>query len=318
MMGFEPKRALRAWAICLLAVLVGSIGGLTSDRQAFAQPQDSFPITLVDALARAVTVSQRPERIISIAPSNTEILFSLSLEPRIVGVDQFSDFPAAAKSKPQVGGMVTPDFERIASLRPDLILATGGTQKGAVESAERLGLVIFALNPSTLEGALQSILTVGRLTGTSREAQELTIRLRQRIGAVTRKTRGLSATQRPTVFWIIWPEPLMTAGPRTFVHDLITLAGGRNIAADVVGPRDYPLFSLEAIVSTNPDVIISTNDAHGAVGDLKAKEGWKELKAVKAGRVYFLNGDLVYRPGPRLVDGLEVIARLLHPELFAK
>ncbi len=315
MMGSRPKRALLAWAILLVAALIGS-ARLVPD--GLAQPRDSFPITLVDDLGRSVTVSQRPQRIISIAPSTTEILFSLELAQKIIGVDRFSDFPAAAKSKPQVGGMVTPDFERIASLRPDLILATGGEQKGAVESAARLGFVVFALNPSTVEGALQSILTVGRLTGTSLAAWEVTIRLRQRIRAVTSKTRGLSMQQRPSVFWIIWPEPLMTAGPRTFVHDLLTLSGGRNIAADVVGPRDYPLFSLEAIVSTNPDVIISTNDAHGAVGDLKAKEGWKELKAVKAGRVYFLNGDLVYRPGPRLVDGLEVIARLLHPELFAK
>jgi iron complex transport system substrate-binding protein len=303
------RNFLRWLGLLLVLLLLGP---------ALAQSQDSFPITLVDDLGRSVTVRRPPERIVSIAPSNTEVLFSLGLGGMIVGVDRFSDFPPEAKQKAQVGGMIDPDFERIASLRPDLVFATGELQRQAVETSARLGLLVFALNPSTVDGVLQSIAKVARITGVSRRGQEVTTSLRQRASEVTRKTRMIPLTQRPSVFWVVWPEPLMAAGPRTFIHDLIVLAGGRNIAADVRGPRDYPIFSLEEVASRNPDVIISTDEARGALGDLKAKEGWKELLAVRRGRVYFLNSALVSRPGPRLVDGLEAVARLLHPSLFSK
>ncbi len=298
---------LRRLGLLLVFLLLGP---------ALAQSPDSFPTTLVDDLGRSVTIRRPPERIVSIAPSNTEILFSLGLGGRIVGVDRFSDFPPEAKQKPQVGGMVDPDFERIASLRPDLVFATGELQRQAVETSTRLGFLVFALNPSTVEGVLQSIAKVARITGVSRRGQAVITSLQQRVSEVTRRTRMIPPAQRPSVFWVVWPEPLMTAGRRTFIHDLIVLAGGQNIAADVRGPRDYPIFSLEEVASRNPDVIISTDEARAALGDLKVKEGWRQLLAVRCGRVYFLNSALVSRPGPRLVDGLEAVARLLQPSLF--
>lgn len=281
-----------------------------------AAPVDQFPITLRDDLGRPVTLPQPPQRIISLAPSNTEILYALGLGGRVVGVDRFSDYPPEVREKPKVGGMVDPDYERILSLRPDLVLTTGGVQRAVVERLETLGIRVFALHPQTVEGVLDSILTVARLAGVTRKGWEVVGALRRRIRAITLKTERIPLSRRPTVFWIIWPEPLMTAGPRTFIHSLITLAGGRNIAGDIAGPRDYPLYSMEELVARDPDVIIATTDAHGAVGNLAAKPGWRSLRAVRSGRVYFVDPDLVHRPGPRLVDGLEAIARLLHPKLF--
>jgi|DewCreStandDraft_1066081.scaffolds.fasta_scaffold02073_5 iron complex transport system substrate-binding protein len=283
-----------------------------------AAPVDQFPLTLRDDLGRSVTLRQPPQRIVSLAPSNTEVLYALGLGDRVVGVDRFSDYPPEARGKPKVGGMVDPDYERILSLRPDLVLATGGVQRPVVEKLESLGVPVFALHPQTVEGVLDSILTVARLGGVTRKGWEVVAKLRGRIRAVTLKTGKIPLSRRPTVFWIIWPEPLMTAGPRTFIHSLITLAGGRNIAGDLAGPRDYPLYSMEELVARDPDVIIATTDAHGAVGKLSEKPGWRRLRAVRAGRVYFVDPDLVHRPGPRLVDGLEAIARLLHPPLFSE
>ncbi|MDR5694484.1 MAG: cobalamin-binding protein [Armatimonadota bacterium] len=281
-----------------------------------ATPADQFPLSLRDDLGRSVTLRQPPQRILSLAPSNTEILYALGLGDRIVGVDRFSDYPPEVREKPKVGGMIDPDYERILSLRPDLVLVTGGVQRAVVEKLESLGIPVFALHPQTVEGVLDSILTVARLGGVIRKGWEVVGALRKRIRAITLKTGKIPLSQRPTVFWIVWPEPLMTAGPRTFIHSLVTMAGGRNIAGDLVGPREYPLYSMEDLIARDPEVIIATTDAHGAIGKLSEKPGWRRLRAVRSGRVYFVDPNLVHRPGPRLVDGLEVIARLLHPDLF--
>jgi iron complex transport system substrate-binding protein len=263
---------------------------------------------IVDDLGRLVAINGTPQRIISMAPSNTEILFALGLGDRVVGVTDWCDYPPEALGKEKVGGYVNPDIEKIVALNPDLILVAYGTPMDVINNLVGLGLTVFGIKTTTSDDLLNDIRTIGKITGKEVEAQALTSEMASRIQAITAKTSELQ--QRPRVFYIVWHDPLWTAGSGTFIDELIEKAGGVNICQNITG---YAQINLEEVVALNPEIIIASewsyDWAHNAT----------ELASTNASqthRVYTLDDDLVQRPGPRLVEGLEWFAHYIQPDIF--
>ena len=302
------RRARYGMWLVFLAVLVALATG--SQAVLCAEAQGDQAITVTDDLGRVVTLSHPPARIISTAPSNTEILFALGLGDKVVGVTDSCDYPPEAKTKPKVGA-VELDYERIVAMSPDLVVAVGSLQRQAISRLSELGVAVLAVDPKSIDGVLRAITLIGRATGAQDRASRLVGELRGRIDRVAQKLARLTQSERPRVFVEIWGEPLMTAGPGTFVDELVSAAGGRNIAHDADG--EWPVFSAEAVIERDPDVVILTNFNKA---EALARRAWQGISAYRTGRVYEVNPDLLVRPGPRLVDGLETLAALLHPELF--
>ncbi len=275
----------------------------------------AFPITLTDQMGREVTIEKLPERIISLAPSNTEILFTLGLEDRIVGVTDFCDYPEAAKSKEKIGGFSEPNIEKIISLQPDLILATSMHQK-PVEELEKLNVPSVVLDPKDFEDVFTSIEIIGKATGQDDKAAAIVGDLKARVKDVDDKVIKLTEDERPKVYYEIWPSPITTAGPGTFVNDIIQRAGGENIAKDA--KKAYPQYSQEMIVAKNPDIIIFSHhgSSNQSAEDILNRQGWESIEAIKNNKVFYVEENLVQRATPRLVDGLEQLAEMMHPELF--
>jgi iron complex transport system substrate-binding protein len=283
------------------------------------QIPQSPPGNIVDGLGRTVTINTIPQRIVSLAPSNTEILFALGLGDKVVGVTEYCNYPEAAKSKSKVGGFSTVDIEKVVSLRPDLVLATHIHSQTVILALENLGITVVALTPSSLNEVLDSITLLGKITGQDTEASELVTDLSARINEITDKTQKLSAEQRPRVFYVTWHDPLMTAGAGALSNDVINQAGGLNIASDITGDKTI---DLETVINRDPEIII-VSVGMGAGEDLpwqyiKSEPRLKNTQALLNGRVYKIDGDLIHRPGPRIVEALEEMAGFIHPELFGQ
>ncbi|MCX8126371.1 MAG: cobalamin-binding protein [Dehalococcoidia bacterium] len=275
-------------------------------------------MTVKDMLGRHVVLERKPVRLVSLAPSNTEILFAIGLGDSVVGVTQYCDFPEEAKSKPKIGGFSTADVEKIVSLSPDLVMATRIHEKEVIPALERVGLKVFGLNPRTVDEVLDSIMLTGRVTGQLPVAERLVGELRARIKAVVSRTDNLPQDRRPRVLYINWPDPIKTAGKDTFADDLIKKAGGTNVAGDLTG---YSNISLESIVARNPQVIIVSGMGETRRRTYNAIVSETRLGGVEArvkGMVYEIDSPIIERPGPRLILALEQVAKYLHPEVFGK
>jgi iron complex transport system substrate-binding protein len=272
---------------------------------------------VVDDLGRSVSIKGIPQRIISLAPSNTEILFALGLGDKVVGVTEYCDYPPEALDKEKIGGFSTPDIEKVIALQPNLILAGSIHAKEVVPALEERGLAVFVLAPENLEGILKDIEVVGKITGKEKEAFELITQLEERIEEITDKTESLKPQERPRVFFITWHDPLKSMGSKSLPNELIEKAGGVNIFQDVE-ERNFEV-EFETVVYRDPEVIIVT--VGHAAGEAKAFEWAKEeprLKVTEAGknsRIFPLDTGLT-RYGPRAVDALDEFAKFIHPEIF--
>ena len=281
---------------------------------------EDLPGTFIDGLGRTVNIEEVPETIISLAPSNTEILYALGLEDKVVGVTEYCDYPEAAQDKPKIGGFSTVDIERVVEIQPDLILAANKHRDEAIPALERLGLTVLALDPKTLDEVLEAITLVGRCTGSEDEASLLVAEMSNRINAVTNEMGNLTQDQRPGVFYVTWHNPLMTVGSGALHNELIQQAGGTNIFQDLT--EDYPKISLEAVIEANPQVII-VGVGMGSGEDLPfevitTEPRLEDVDARINNRVYAITNDLVSRSGPRTVEALELLAQMIHPEIFGE
>ena len=257
----------------------------------------------IDEQGRAVKINSDPQRIISLAPSVTETLFALGLSDRIVGVTSYCDYPPEAAQKERVGDTMRPSLEKIIALKPDLVIASTASQlEQFVQRLDELGVPIYVSNPRLLDDVLSSIERIGEIAGAKQRALELSRTLRERIEAIGRRSATLG---KPKVLFILGTEPLITVGKMSFVSDLIRRAGGESISDDV--SEDYPQYSLETAVAKQPEVIF----LQAGESDLPSR--LKQTPAARADRVYRLNDDLLLRPGPRIVDGLEQMAAKIHP-----
>ncbi len=279
---------------------------------------ETWPVEVVDSLGRKVTVARLPERIVSLAPSNTEILFAVGAGRQVIGGTSFDNYPPDAKSIASIGGM-TPksiNLEAVMALRPDLVLATSGVQEPIIGSLERLKLTVVALDATDFAGVARNIRLVGRLTGNTAQCRPARHRI-PRPSCRSRPSRCLAAIARPKVLYLLWEDPVMTAGPGTFIGQMIEAAGGSNIFGDVT--TRYPRPSEEEILARAPEVILGTyGDMNSGSADdearrkrIRSRTGWAQIPAVRDNRIAFVDEDLITRPGPRLVEGLEAVAEVL-------
>jgi len=269
-----------------------------------------------DEVGREVAFPFPPKRIVSLAPNITEILFSLGLDEEIVGVSIHCNFPEKAKSKVRVGSYISLDFEKVTSLKPDLIIATGvGNTRDMVDRLGKLGFQTYVIYPKNFDDILKSIAHIGQVVNREKEARSIVEGMRKRSQRVIELTKGFP---RPKVFIQIGDAPVVTVGKGSFADDLIRLAGGENIAKKE--KEVYPRFGMEEILKRSPEVIVisSMNPKGDYQKILQEWTRWKTIPAVKNGRIHLIDSDLLDRPSPRIIDGLEELAKVLHPERFKK
>lgn len=315
--------ALLLAALVLLASLAGCGGAQTTGSKESPKPateapkaeakQTAYPITLKDGAGRDVTIAAEPKRIISVAPSNTELVFALGKGGSLVGRSDFDDYPAEVTSIESIGGFMPPNYEKILSLKPDLILLIGGSVEARDKLTNEYKLTTFVVEPQNFTQLYEGIQQLGTILNAQEQAAKLVADMQRAVKEVEEK--AAKATTKPVVFYEVWHDPLMTVGPDTFFDDMIRIAGGVNAAASA--QDRWPQFSLEQLAAANPDIILAGSE--DAAKAAKERKGWESLKAVKEGKVLGLpDQNLFVRPGPRLTQGLKWMAELLHPEVFAK
>ena len=268
--------------------------------------------TIEDMVGRRVELQKPPRRIIPLAPSLTEIVFALGAGDAVVGVIDYADYPPEAVQRVRVGGGLDPNLEVIVALRPDLVLiAADANRWETLIQLEQFRIPVFGVKPVGVEGVLASIAKVGEAVGRQAQAEGLIAQMRRRMAAVSQK---VSVLARPRVLYVVWIDPLIVAGGETVIDDLIHLAGGANI----VRTPGFPRYSLEELVIDPPDVVLLALDRgglhHGEA--LRRLPVWREVRPVREGAVRVIDAGLMSRPGPRIVDAAELLARLLHPEAF--
>jgi iron complex transport system substrate-binding protein len=288
---------------CFLLLFIVFILGASS-------PQ--LKVKAKDDRGKWIILERAPQRIISLAPNLTEILYFLELEEKVVAVSTMCNYPPEVAAMPRVGGF-NPSVEKIISLQPDLILATtAGNRRESIRQLELLGQSVFVTSAKNIEDIFQSIIKIGSITGKKELAVLKTKELRERMKRITSRVKGLP---RRRILYLIWHQPVMTAGGNTFIDNLIWLAGGKSISRDI--KQNIVQLSREEIIKRDPEMIF--------LPDLKDKklaeqfmQKWEMLTAVRNGAVYQVNEDLILRPGPRIVDGLKLMVKTIHPEAFTE
>lgn len=311
-------------AVATLIVLIVAMSGCTTSTPVATPtttPASQFPMNVTDSFGRTATITKAPERIISLSPANTEILFDLGLGSKIVGNTDYCDYPAEAKNITHVAGYSTFNYEMITAASPDVIFSEDINEEGVKKLGE-LGFPVIALKNHNLTAIRQNILLIGKATGSDANATAMVASLDSRINNISSKTSTLNESQRPTVLLLagyVADQPMYVYGKNTYGDELITLAGGRNAAGNVT---DYEVMTSEAIIAEDPDfIIVPVDGVMTTPADYEnLKNGnvtWmKDLKAIKNGHVYLVDGNLMMRPGPRLADAGLLIATAVHPELF--
>ena len=295
-----------AISVILLSLLVIMFTG--------CQPE-FVPGTYIDDMGRGVSIDKVPQRIVSHVPSITETLFALGLEERVVGVSDYCNYPEEAKLKPSVGDYFNPSIETIVAQAPDLVLTDGHSE--SIKGLEALGINFFVIDPQDIDGILEDIELLGKITGVERKAKALVSDMN---GSLAQVVSHVENAPKVRVFYVFDATDLnnpWTAGPGSFVDSLITMAGGENIAAQAQGA--WVQFSIEQLVSSDPEIIMidaSMGTAVVSEEELRAHPAWQGVTAVKQDRIYTIDGDLVNRSGPRIIQGLEEMAEIIHPELF--
>lgn len=312
----RPSRPIRVLLVLLAVALLGAACSEGSDTpsdevspSSTLTAQATFPLTLVDDDGVEVTIQAEPQRIVTFAPSMTEILFALGAGERIVGVSgPFDDYPSEASAIEQIGGAgefgVDPNVERVLALEPDLFLTISGGDAWKAELRD-LGVPIVTLDAVDFTDLLDDIRTVGGLTGTADAAETLVDDMAARAEAVEAEVAG-----RVTCFFEVFYPPLTTVGPDTFLFDLLERAGCDPVTADA--SSDYPEWSVDDLVADGPDVYLATPESAKTPAKIAERPGFGAIPAVASGTIVLVDGDLVTRPGPRVIDGLEQLAAALH------
>lgn len=287
---------------------------IKEDSWQFKTARKGFPVTFIDDLGYSITMTEKPERIISLAPSNTEILFALGLRDKVVGVTEYCNYPEEAKDKEKVGGYSTPNIERVVNLKPDLVLAAHGNPIGIIDALKGFNLTVVGVHPKNLDAILYDIRLVGEITGQSDNASVIVANMTQKIETIEEGVKELNYEEKPTVLHIIWHDPIWVAGRGTFEDELIRKSGGINVAP----VEGYKTISLEKVIKINPDVIITPSGT--GMGFAKTNFTYDYIigeprlsgvDAVRNNRVYVIDADIVCRAGPRIVDALEEIAGMM-------
>jgi iron complex transport system substrate-binding protein len=265
----------------------------------------------VDGIGRRIALPRHPSRIVSLAPSVTEVLYLVGSNDRLIGVTTQCDWPEDARQKPKIGSLLNPNYELILASRPDLVIAsTAGNDKAAVLKLAALGLPVYVTAPRSVDGIFETTLAIARITDRAAEGERLLAEMKTRLLEIRRRIAGLPPVR---AFFITWFDPLLAPGGKTFENDVLGLTNVISISAQ--SEEFYPRYSLEQVLAQNPEVILTVSHPGKPLPDLRAIPGWKTLEAVKKGRVYLLL-DVLQHPSPRFVDAVEDMARRLYPERF--
>jgi iron complex transport system substrate-binding protein len=301
------------WTTPVLLALIILLSGLgctpNNPQKDFADPAGKASYT--DGIGRKVHIVPHPVRIISLAPDVTETLYLLGAQDRLIGNTTWCNWPEAAKQKPKIGDLLNPNYEMILAAKPDLVIAsTAGNQEGAVLKLAKLGLPVYVSAPRSVERIFRSVEELGRVTDCPAQGARLVAQMKQRLDNVQQRLSGLPPVR---AFFITWFDPLLAPGQNTFENEAIQLAGVYSITADI--PQFYPRYSLEQVLVRDPDVILTVERMGDPLPNLKKMAGWKDLRAVKEDKVYHLT-EFLQHPSPLFLDGVEELARKLHPERF--
>lgn len=276
-----------------------------------SQAHETAGISILDDFGNEIKLEAPAQRIISLAPSNTEILFAVGAGDKVIGVTTFDDYPEEVLQIEKIGDFNGMNLERIIELEPDLVINYG---EGITEETQRLveaGIQIAGFEPESIEEIVETIKRVGILTGKVAESETLAGEMLKKEAELIGMVQGL---KKKTVFYEIWHEPLMAAGPGSFVDQLIQLAGGINVAGDA--ESEYPQFDLEQLIERNPQVYLTANDLpEKTVESIKSRPGYENIEAIKSDQIYLLNGNIMSRPGPRIIEALELLIKAIHPEI---
>jgi iron complex transport system substrate-binding protein len=271
-----------------------------------------------DARGKTIVLPAKAKRIVSLSPAATEILYAAGAGKAMVGATTYCYYPAAANDLAKIGGYSarTISLEAIVALRPDLVIGEASMHGQLAAQIEGTGIAFAAISLVNFDDVYTAMATFARAGGDEQASAAAVTSIKARVEAVRIKTAGIPTNKRPTVFWEVWNEPLMTAGPSTFISLVLTAAGARNVFADII--EDWPVISFEAIVARNPDWIMASETHATALSteSLSKRPGWAGLAAVRNRRIALLDGDIVSRPGPRFVEAMELVAKALYPDLF--
>jgi cobalamin transport system substrate-binding protein len=277
-------------------------------------PTEAKERIFTDEMGKQVTILYPAKRIVSLAPSITEILFTLGLDDEIAAITNFCDYPEAVLNKPRIGGFVNPDIEKIVSLKPDLIIGIrDGNRIDIVDRLNDSGLPVYLIDPKGFDGVMQTIKNIGDVVGREKESKKMRKEMISKRESITTLTQSLS---KPKVFFQLGDAPMVTVGKGTLADDLIRLAGGRSISENE--SVSYPVYSIETVLLKAPEIIIMTSmdSKKNSPYLVKKWESWKSIPAVRMNRIYVIDSNLVDRPTPRIVEGLEALVRIIHPEIF--
>jgi iron complex transport system substrate-binding protein len=279
--------------------------------EARTRRSEAATVTVVDGIGREVRVPLHPGRIISLAPSVTEILYMLRADDRLIGVSTHCDWPDDARRKPKVGTLLSPNYETILAARPDLIIAsTAGNDQAATLKLADFNLTLYVTAPRSVSAIHDTVVNLGRITDCRERGEQLAAQMQDRLAAVQRRISGMPPTR---AFFITWFDPLLAPGGRTFENDVLRLANVNSISAAI--DEFYPRYSLEQVLMDDPDAILTVRHAGDPLPDLTRIAGWSRLRAVREGRVYVLS-EVLQHPSPRFVEGVEELASKLYPERF--
>jgi iron complex transport system substrate-binding protein len=280
------------------------------EEQGEEENESQYPVKITDGYGREIEIEKPAEKIISLAPSMTETIFALGAGDRLVGVTTYCNYPEEAKEIDQVGDFEGPNLESVIEKNPDVVvaLAMGDDEKSKLEDA---GITVFLQDPQNLDEVFDNIKKIGTILGLQEEAESLTSNMNAKKDSIIETVSNYDSKK---VFYEVWSEPLMTAGPGSILDEMINLSNGENIAYDAESL--YPEYSLELLIERNPEVYLTADDGFKTVEDIKNREGYENITAIKENNIYMLHPDIVSRTGPRIIEGLEMIAQAIHPEAF--
>lgn len=300
----------------LMVLVMFTMVGCSNDSEVSPQEQTS------QDQPSAEVVQEQPLRIISLSPSQTENLFALGLGEQIIGVSDYCDYPSEALTKEKMGSSWTINLERILEVEPDIVFIYAGGQPEAVEQMKAVGIQVVDFTPNSIDAVFESIITTGELTNRVEEARQVVEELEAEKELIVSAVKDLP---KVPVFYQVWDEPLQTAGPGSFIHELIQLAGGENIAGDT--DSEYPMYSVEALVEKNPEIyfmpphVSNFEEMTEEVAEtyregVRNRPGYDQIKAIKENRIELMEPNIASRPGVRIIRGLRMFAEAIHPEVF--
>ena len=318
----KTKAILATAIIAILAVSIVYIYYSTQNSN-----QQTGQITIVDDQGTEIILPAVPQRIVSLAPSVTPILYEIGVGDKVVGLTEYDDYPYnftawfEAGNMTKVGGFSTPSMEAIASVNPDIIFTTN-VNEASIPNMRQLGYKVVVVGPTSIEGIYKTINLIGKATGAEASAASLVDSLKTKISGIESKIAAAKITDKPTVYYEVWYDSsgVMSAGASSWINDVINKAGGINIFANET--QEYPTTSSEVIVQKNPDVVLlptgmgTGTPFYGSVAEVKARPGWSAINGIKNDRLYVIDQDLFSEPGMRVADQVEIVAKCLYPQLF--